>query len=556
MRYGYPYQRQHGGQRQRDGDLPAPRPLTHLRPHFEHAAAAQPAQHNVAARLAPGDAHKRILRVRRSSPVDGEQQIPGPQARLQSGTAEVQLLDQNARLREPELPRLLLRHVLGDDSDPAADHPAVGDDLGEYPAHHVHGDREADALDPEVLGDDGGVDAHQRAARVDQRPSRVAEVDRSVGLDAVLEGRDAELLAAGCAHDPVSDGMSKPDRIPDREHHVPDQKLIRPADARHRELGEVDLQHREVGVGIATHDARVRLAPVLELHADRISVGDDMVIRDDVTALIHDDPGAEAALDALPVARHVFPEQLSERGGEPLGHEPRGVDVDHGGRGALHRGRIRDPLRRRQRTLGCRGGGLGRARRRAGEWLMAEHAVVAEDEVGLSRRKSLTRATIATGTVGAGFAAVPFIESWSPSESARAQGVPATLDLSKIEPGQMTTTIWRRSPIYVVRRTEEMIARISGHDALLKDPNSENSIQPPYAHNALRSRSSEFLVLVGTCTHLGCLPKQRFSAGELYPSWPGGFFCPCHGSRFDLAGRVFSGSPASTDLVVPPYQHW
>ena len=186
---------------------------------------------------------------------------------------------------------------------------------------------------------------------------------------------------------------------------------------------------------------------------------------------------------------------------------------------------------------------------------MAEHAVVAEDEVDLSRRKFLTRATIATGTVGAVFATVPFIESWSPSESARAQGVPATLDLSKIEPGQMTTAVWRRSPIYVVRRTEEMIARIAGHEALLKDPNSENSIQPPYAHNALRSRSSEFLVLVGTCTHLGCLPKQRFGAGELYPSWPGGFFCPCHGSRFDLAGRVFSGSPASTNLVVPPYQY-
>ncbi|TLY65636.1 MAG: twin-arginine translocation signal domain-containing protein, partial [Gammaproteobacteria bacterium] len=111
---------------------------------------------------------------------------------------------------------------------------------------------------------------------------------------------------------------------------------------------------------------------------------------------------------------------------------------------------------------------------------MAEHAVVAEDEVDLSRRKFLTRATIATGTVGAVFATVPFIESWSPSESARAQGIPATLDLSKIEPGQMTTAVWRRSPIYVVRRTEEMIARIAGHDALLKDPNSENSIQPPY----------------------------------------------------------------------------
>jgi ubiquinol-cytochrome c reductase iron-sulfur subunit len=184
---------------------------------------------------------------------------------------------------------------------------------------------------------------------------------------------------------------------------------------------------------------------------------------------------------------------------------------------------------------------------------MADHAVVADDEVDLSRRKFLTRATIATGAVGAAFAAVPFIESWSPSERARAQGVPTTLDLSKLDAGQMATTVWRRSPIYVVRRTPDMVERIAGHDALLKDPNSDKSDQPQYAKNPLRSRTAEFLVLVGTCTHLGCLPKQRFAAGELYPSWPGGFFCPCHGSRFDLAGRVFDGSPASLNLRVPPY---
>src|SRR5437016_4547635 len=199
--------------------------------------------------------------------------------------------------------------------------------------------------------------------------------------------------------------------------------------------------------------------------------------------------------------------------------------------------------------------GAGSARSAAGAAGSGGRGVGAEDGVGLGRRKVLTRETIAAGTVGAVFATVPFIDSWSRSESARAQGIPATLDLSKIEPGQMTTAVWRRSPIYVVRRTEEMVARIAGHEALLKDPNSENSIQPPYARNALRSRNPEFLVLVGTCTHLGCLPKQRFGAGELYPSWPGGFFCPCHGSRFDLAGRVFSGSPASTNLVVPPYQY-
>ena len=186
---------------------------------------------------------------------------------------------------------------------------------------------------------------------------------------------------------------------------------------------------------------------------------------------------------------------------------------------------------------------------------MADSAITAGDGVDLSRRKFLTQATIATGAVGVAFAAVPFIESWAPSERARAQGAPVELDISKLDEGQMTTTVWRRSPIYVVRRTPDMVARIAGHDELLKDPGSKSSKQPAYAKNALRSRSAEFLVLVGTCTHLGCLPKTRFDAGELYPSWPGGFFCPCHGSRFELAGRVFAGSPASINLRVPPYSY-
>jgi ubiquinol-cytochrome c reductase iron-sulfur subunit len=186
---------------------------------------------------------------------------------------------------------------------------------------------------------------------------------------------------------------------------------------------------------------------------------------------------------------------------------------------------------------------------------MADHAVVADDEVDLSRRKFLTRATIATGAVGVAFAAVPFIASWNPSERARAEGEPIKFDLEKIDPGQMATTIWRKTPIYVVRRTPDMLARLNGHDSELKDPNSENSDQPAYARNTQRSRTAEFLVLIGVCTHLGCLPKQRFAAGELYPSWPGGFYCPCHGSRFDLAGRVFDGSPASTNLRVPRYSY-
>jgi ubiquinol-cytochrome c reductase iron-sulfur subunit len=186
---------------------------------------------------------------------------------------------------------------------------------------------------------------------------------------------------------------------------------------------------------------------------------------------------------------------------------------------------------------------------------MTDHAALVTDEVDQSRRKFLTRATVATGALGAVFAAVPFIESWNPSERARAQGAPVMLDLSKLEHGQMATPVWRRQPIYVVRRTPDMVARVAGHDGDLKDPNSEHSNQPPYAKNPLRSRSAEYLVVIGICTHLGCLPKQRFEKGEIYPSWPGGFFCPCHGSRFDLAGRVFEGSPASINLNIPAYSY-
>ena len=188
---------------------------------------------------------------------------------------------------------------------------------------------------------------------------------------------------------------------------------------------------------------------------------------------------------------------------------------------------------------------------------MADNVVVADEAVDLSRRKFLTNATIATGAVGAVFVAVPFVESWTPSERARALGAPTELDVTKIDPGQMTIVTWRRQPIYVVRRTPEMVGHLQGHDGDLKDPTSQDSKQPDYAKNVQRSRTAEYLVLIGTCTHLGCLPKQRFEAAsaEMGPTWPGGYFCPCHGSRFDLAGRVFKGSPASVNLVVPPYEY-
>ncbi|HUQ11316.1 MAG TPA: ubiquinol-cytochrome c reductase iron-sulfur subunit [Steroidobacteraceae bacterium] len=177
-------------------------------------------------------------------------------------------------------------------------------------------------------------------------------------------------------------------------------------------------------------------------------------------------------------------------------------------------------------------------------------------EVDESRRKFLIAATVGTGAVGAVLTAVPFVASWNPSESARAAGLPTEVDLSRMEPGQMTTHFWRKKQIYVVKRTPEMLASLNGHDGQLKDAKSEESDQPAYAKNTSRAIKPEVLVLIGTCTHLGCLPKTRFTPGDttISPDWPGGFFCPCHGSKFDLAGRVFQGSPASVNLRIPPYK--
>jgi ubiquinol-cytochrome c reductase iron-sulfur subunit len=186
---------------------------------------------------------------------------------------------------------------------------------------------------------------------------------------------------------------------------------------------------------------------------------------------------------------------------------------------------------------------------------MTEYADAAPGEVDVSRRKFLVAATAATGGVGFVLAATPFVKSWQPSERARAMGAPYELDVSKLEPGQMTTITWRKLPIYVVRRTPEMVAKLPSVDPVLKDPASAESDQPEYAKNAGRALNPEFLVVIATCTHLGCLPKQHFTPGDaaLGADWPGGFFCPCHGSKFDMAGRVFKGAPASVNLVIPPY---
>jgi ubiquinol-cytochrome c reductase iron-sulfur subunit len=177
------------------------------------------------------------------------------------------------------------------------------------------------------------------------------------------------------------------------------------------------------------------------------------------------------------------------------------------------------------------------------------------DAADLSRRKFLTGATVVVGAIGAVFTALPFVESWLPSERSRALGGPTKVDVSKIDPGAMVIVTWRRKPIFVVRRTAQMLSLLGNHDGDLKDPESLDSTQPPYCKNRLRSRRADLFVTIGICTHLGCLPKERFKPAEpgLGPNWPGGWHCPCHGSRFDLAGRVFDGSPASINLNISAY---
>lgn len=175
-----------------------------------------------------------------------------------------------------------------------------------------------------------------------------------------------------------------------------------------------------------------------------------------------------------------------------------------------------------------------------------------------SRRRFLTRLTTGVGAIGVAFAATPFILSMNPSARARAAGAPVEQDISKLEPGQMITIEWQGKPVWIVNRTPEMLATLATDTAKLSDPDSDVPQQPEYAKNGTRSVKPELLVLVGICTHLGCSPKKVFEMGaasDLGDNWPGGFFCPCHGSKFDLAGRVYKGVPAPTNLVVPPYQY-
>ena len=174
----------------------------------------------------------------------------------------------------------------------------------------------------------------------------------------------------------------------------------------------------------------------------------------------------------------------------------------------------------------------------------------------LGRRRFLTATTSVVGAVGAGYLAVPFIKSWNPSARAKLAGAPVSQDISALAEGQQLTLKWRGQPVYVAKRSQAMLATLKEVDPLLLDPNSDNTDQQPaYAKNEWRSIKPEILVLVAVCTHLGCAPEfvPELKPQPFDPNWKGGYFCPCHKSRYDLAGRVYSGMPAPANLPVPPY---
>jgi len=176
------------------------------------------------------------------------------------------------------------------------------------------------------------------------------------------------------------------------------------------------------------------------------------------------------------------------------------------------------------------------------------------DEVDLGRRRMITGATAVTGGVGAACVAVPFVSYWEPSVAAQAAGAPVEVDISELRPGEKITVEWQRKPVWVIRRTEEELATLQGHDDSLRDPQSEESDQPGYVTNANRSLKPEYLVMIGICTHLGCSPTFD-PERELESGWSGGFFCPCHGGKYDLAGRVLNGVPPPKNMAVPPHRY-
>ena len=173
------------------------------------------------------------------------------------------------------------------------------------------------------------------------------------------------------------------------------------------------------------------------------------------------------------------------------------------------------------------------------------------------RRLFLTAAATVAGGVGAAATAVPFISTMTPSARARAIGAPVEVDLSDIEPGGLKIEMWQGKPVWILRRSDESVEELASIDGSMADPNSDIAQQPGYAQNKHRSVDPEFLIVLGVCTHLGCSPKYVTKDAEhnLGDDWIGGFYCPCHGSRFDLAGRVFAGVPAPSNLIVPPHKY-
>ena len=182
---------------------------------------------------------------------------------------------------------------------------------------------------------------------------------------------------------------------------------------------------------------------------------------------------------------------------------------------------------------------------------------MSNNEVNRTRRNLLI-ATSVVGGAGVATAAWPFIASMTPSAKAKGLGAPVDVDISKLESGAKLTVAWQGKPVWIISRDKQMLDLLGKHDDRLTDPKSESSIQPEYCKNPYRSIKPELMVAVGICTHLGCSPSDKLkpeSDNETGPNWPGGFYCPCHGSRFDLATRVFNGSPAPTNLVIPPHKY-
>jgi ubiquinol-cytochrome c reductase iron-sulfur subunit len=176
-----------------------------------------------------------------------------------------------------------------------------------------------------------------------------------------------------------------------------------------------------------------------------------------------------------------------------------------------------------------------------------------EPSVDESRRQFLLTTTCVLGTIGAVCAITPFASSWLPSAKAREEGGAIRVDVSSLAPGEQMTVVWRGKPVWIFHRTPDMLQQLIKHSDELRDPDSRVEQQPIYAQNAYRAVKPQYLVLIGVCTHLGCIPKYKPCLQALGTQWQGGFYCPCHGSMFDLSGRVYKNAPAPINLQVPPY---